>query len=1187
MHIALLFPPSVDPRAPHLAIPSLAAFLKAQGVRVTVRDLNLEGFLWATKQAQLIAAEREVRARLATAPESERPKLRQVLARAPFVVEAAEEAIATLRDDEGFYDPDRYNEARNTLRSALTLMSAASGRVSYAFSNAVYQVEGCDSWRLADLDPTTADSSTNIFLPFWEEDVFPALAMDHPDFVGISILNGQQIIPGLTLARRLHERGYTVLIGGTVYSKFVPQLMKQPDFFRLFCDGLVPYEGEPALRAIALEGAWEGEPAGIPNLMRLDGKGNPVMGPARVETVDELLVPDFSDLHLGNYLAPKPVLPILTGKGCYFNRCKFCDIPHINSISTRNYRVRRPDTVAADVAALYKNHGARHFVITDETLSPGLLLAIADAIDAREDLKNVEPRFVGYGRFEKGFTADACRRLYRSGVRKLFFGLESASQATLDHMDKGITLDVVGSVLRDCANSGMAVHIFSMIGFPQEKEASARQTLQFFLDHASLLRHPRHSFDIHRFGLDLRTDYFDNAAMYGALIDYEALERLDFPLSVMKWTNHNGLSDADVDRLLEEFESVLYQEFAGTRLYPDQDWPGFEEYAVLYGDHYDSRVFDHRTALPAGLDSQPFHLEWANSVKFGNSGEDEQTAWGVAGEVTLASAAFAALSPLPGEMTVNELLTILSRRIDHSPEQLTDLQSELREIVDKLLAERLLWFKPARSRSNGKARRVAGPLRLRRDVEVRVTYEDNTAFGSPVGLKPLESCRQAFSPLLEYAQTYGIHSTIQNGPKLLRDVMTSPRCQELMDGSNRLRSGILYPDPAAARPSGVSLIRPTGEDMFFEVRPDDWSTWSSLLAGSSQTNGLEYRVVEELLRRDLLEEASLTSLTVDSNEVTFIGHNSVLLRSEGSSVVVDPFFVPTMDLNASYLPLGREQLGHVDAVLITHSHPDHFDPGSLLQLGLETLLIVPRVERETLLSVEMARRCRELGFMNVVELGWNESLRVGSFEIVALPFYGEQPSSGAVLTPEIRNQGNTYFAKTSSLAAALVADAGRDHAGDIKDVARAARAVRGPIDILFAGYRGWTTYPVQLAFSSVPQYLLFVPAEEWAVRQQLMNDADDALDLAEAWGAKIIVPYGAGGAPWYWERGLGPRLDGEGVEDPNFDPFPERVAEAAAKRFDKGLSSTSAVLLLRPGDGLRSVRGKFELVRMPGHAWPW
>src|SRR6185312_4898923 len=642
MHVALLFPPSVDPRAPHLAIPSLAAFLKANKVRVTVRDLNLESFLWATKREQLIEAERAVRARLANSTESECPKLRQILARSPFVVEAAEQAVATLRDDEAFYDPDQYNEARNTLRYALALVSAASGCVNYSFSNAVYEVKGCNTSLLQDLAKVTADPTANIFLPFWEQGVFPAFDSDRPDFIGISILNGQQIIPGLTLARLLKERGHTVLIGGTVYAKFVPQLMQRPEFFRLFCDGLVPYEGEPALRAIAVEGAWTKNPAAIPNLMRLDENGRPVLGPARVENVDELPVPDFSDLPLSDYLAPRPVLPILTGKGCYFNRCKFCDIPHINSISTKAYRVRRPETVAADVAALNQKHGARHFVITDETLSPGLLLAIADAMDQRSDLKGVEPRFVGYGRFEKGFTAEACQRLYRAGIRKLFFGLESASQATLDHMDKGVQLDVVRRVMRDCINSGMAVHIFSMIGFPQENETSARETFEFFLEHASLLQHPRHSFDIHRFGLDLRTDYFDNAAAYGALIDYDALGQLDFPISVRDWINRDGLSEADIERLMSEFETALHGEFIGTRLYPDQHWPGFEEYAVLYGDHYDAGAFAYRTALPSEDNSSPFRLEWARSVRFGDSAEDARTAWGVAGEATLGSVAFAA-----------------------------------------------------------------------------------------------------------------------------------------------------------------------------------------------------------------------------------------------------------------------------------------------------------------------------------------------------------------------------------------------------------------------------------------------------------------------------------------------------------------------------------------------------------------
>lgn len=1211
MHVALLFPPSVDPRAPHLAIPSLAASLKSYGARVTVRDLNLEGLLWATKEAQLIESERAVRARLATASDDERPRLRQILARTPFVVEEAELAVATLRDDEAFYDPDRYNEARNTLRYALALVSAASGRVNYGFSNAVYEVQGCNSALLRDLNQVTADPEANIFLPFWEQSLFPQLDSDRPDFVGISILNGQQIISGLMLARSLRQRGHIVLIGGTVYTKFVPQLLQRPDFFRLFCNGLVPYEGEPALRAIVLEGAWEGDPAGIPNLMRLDAKGRPVLGPARVADVDSLPVPDFTDLPLSDYLAPRPVLPILTGKGCYFNRCKFCDIPHINSISTKAYRVRRPETVAADVAALHAAHGARHFVITDETLSPALLLAIADAMEERADLKGVEPRFVGYARFEKGFTREASERLYQAGVRKLFFGLESASQTTLNHMDKGVSLDVVRRVLRDCVNSGMAVHIFSMIGFPQENEVSARQTLEFFLEHAPFLRHARHSFDIHRFGLDLRTDYFDNAASYGAMIDYDALGKLDFPISVRDWTNRDGLSNSDVEQLLEEFEAVLHNEYLGTRLYPDQHWPGFEEYAVLYGDHYNTRPFVHRTALPTEVDADRFRLEWARSARFGDPAEDLRTAWGVAGEVTLGSAAFAALTPLPEAMTVCELLPTLGRRLEHLPEEREDLHAELRQVIDALLAERLLWFRPDGKTANGNGvkesalepatRRVQAavvPLRLRRDVELKIEYSDRTPFGSPVGLRPLENARRVFAPVLEHASTHGVRATIRNGPKLLAEVTTTRAFTEIMAGPNGLRQEVLYPDPSAAIPSKLWLSCPaTGKEITLDVAPDDWIVWTNLLGGLAQTdrhfepNGAERAFFEELERHGLLEPAGVEGDSFGPGaEVTFVGHNTVVLRSEGTAIIVDPFFVPAADLSSSYQPLGRAQLGAIDAVLVTHSHPDHFDPISLLQFGRETLVIVPRVERESLLTVDMARRCRELGLLNVVELAWNESRRVGSFEIVALPFFGEQPSSGAVLHPRVRNHGNTYLAKGSALAAALVADAGRDQAGDIRQMAKACRAQYGPIDILFAGYRGWTTYPVQLAFSSVPQYLLFVPAEEWGVRQQLMNNADDALDLAEAWGASTIVPYGAGGAPWYWERGLGPRLDGSGVEDPSFDPFPERVVEAASRRLwvdGNWMNSPVAVSVLRPGDGLRDVRGVPELVRVAGHTWPW
>jgi hypothetical protein len=123
--------------------------------------------------------------------------------------------------------------------------------------------------------------------------------------------------------------------------------------------------------------------------------------------------------------------------------------------------------------------------------------------------------------------------------------------------------------------------------------------------------------------------------------------------------------------------------------------------------------------------------------------------------------------------------------------------------------------------------------------------------------------------------------------------------------------------------------------------------------------------------------------------------------------------------------------------------------------------------------------------------------------------------------------------------------------------------------------------------------LLLVPPEYWGVRMQLMNSIDDALDVAERWGARYLCPYGDGGAPWYWNIRLGPRLDGSGAELVGFDPFPERVAAAAAARSVTvdGLSvkSPTEVLVLRPGDSLQNLaaaEGPTRL-RIPGHSWPF
>jgi hypothetical protein len=253
-------------------------------------------------------------------------------------------------------------------------------------------------------------------------------------------------------------------------------------------------------------------------------------------------------------------------------------------------------------------------------------------------------------------------------------------------------------------------------------------------------------------------------------------------------------------------------------------------------------------------------------------------------------------------------------------------------------------------------------------------------------------------------------------------------------------------------------------------------------------------------------------------------------------------------------------------------------------------IIVPRVDRESILTADMSARLRELGFTGVETLDWWERVRVGDIDVWALPFYGEQPTDSSVLHPDVRNSGNTYFIQTPTFSAAFLADSGRDNAGEVRDVAKQARRKIGRPDYLFAGYRGWLTYAVQFLFTSVGRYVLFVPRESWGVRQRIMTSPDEVIDVAELWGAKHVVPYADGGAPWYWEMGLGPRQDGTPLEASGFDPLPERVIQAARNRTEMPggtLASSVEVLLMRPGDSVTGAETEPRVTQAPGFTWPY
>lgn len=115
----------------------------------------------------------------------------------------------------------------------------------------------------------------------------------------------------------------------------------------------------------------------------------------------------------------------------------------------------------------------------------------------------------------------------------------------------------------------------------------------------------------------------------------------------------------------------------------------------------------------------------------------------------------------------------------------------------------------------------------------------------------------------------------------------------------------------------------------------------------------------------------------DPAEVRFLGHSTVLLELGGTRLLTDPILRRRVGplVRAHALPDGHVP-GDVGAVLISHSHWDHLDIGSLRLLGTRTPILVPR---------GLGGRLRSRGFRSVTELLPGEETRVGDVGIRAVP----------------------------------------------------------------------------------------------------------------------------------------------------------------------------------------------------------
>ena len=575
----LVFPPQWVPTQPPLGLPSLTAYLRTNGYNVTQKDVNIELYNTFLSKDYLEGMHERLSTQFDQMDSKEKLSIRaeQTYYNSLFiaksiafdVAERIEEAKRVFRSED-FYDIRELAESRKTIRKAFAIISTAFYPTTIEFS-------GFEMQRLHEsingINKATQNRQENPFIELYEKQTLPYIHKLDPDLIGISIIGGTQIIPGLTLARLIKNAGCNahIVIGGSIFTQLINQVTKMKDLFTNYFDSIIPFEGERPLLDLVKQLDEKREFEKVPNLIYDDGKKickNEVL-PA--EDINSLPPPDYDDLPFNLYYTPKPVLSILSSRGCYWGKCAFC---FHGLIYQGGYQRRDTKKVIDDIESLSKKYGISHFAFSDECISPQNFSDISDEILER----GLNIRCLASGRFDPQLTEELCARIGKAGFKTLYFGLESGNMRVLNHMKKGIDTQTVLDVCRNVTKANIWNHLFTFMGFPTETAEEAQETVDFLLAHQDIIK----SFSIAFFHLGIGADVMNYPEKYGiSKIDLDPDKELKF---VFDYEVVSGLKQLEAEKKSIDYMEKIVNEFETSRILANLGYDNL----LLYFSHYEN-----------------------------------------------------------------------------------------------------------------------------------------------------------------------------------------------------------------------------------------------------------------------------------------------------------------------------------------------------------------------------------------------------------------------------------------------------------------------------------------------------------------------------------------------------------------------------------------------------------------------
>lgn len=291
------------------------------------------------------------------------------------------------------------------------------------------------------------------------------------ELIGFSICFNQ-LISSLTAAARIKERhpDLPIAIGGSGCVGTIGESLLH-NFSQI--DYVISGEGEESLQQLchSLQSPQK-KTARSPHILSRETPGHIKSSCAGIADLDSLPLPDyrpyFQEMLKSFPTMPfVPVLPIEFSRGCWWNKCTFCNL----NLQWRGYRWKTAERMLAEVRQQSSTHQCLDFCFTDNALPP------KEADFFFNTLASEQTDYDFFAEVRIITDPDTPQRYRRGGLSTIQVGIESLSSSLLKKMKKGSTAIENIAAMRQSAEANIQLDGNLIIEFPGSTAEEVQETL--------------------------------------------------------------------------------------------------------------------------------------------------------------------------------------------------------------------------------------------------------------------------------------------------------------------------------------------------------------------------------------------------------------------------------------------------------------------------------------------------------------------------------------------------------------------------------------------------------------------------------------------------------------------------------------------------------------------------------------